>query len=159
MPFLLKARDFDAGGPIPEKFTCDGTDVSPALEWTAPPDGTAAFALIVDDPDAPAGTWVHWLLYDIPANQLELPEGVETAAQLPSGARQGRNDFRRIGYGGPCPPPGTPHHYHFRLFALKSAVGLRPGVARAALDEAMRGRVLATAELVGLYQRKGRRRS
>jgi Raf kinase inhibitor-like YbhB/YbcL family protein len=110
-------------------------------------------ALIVDDPDAPMGTWVHWVLYDLPANTRELPEGIAKQEELPSGARQGRNDFRKIGYGGPCPPPGPAHRYFFKLYALDSKTKLKPGATKADLEKAMKGHVLAQAELIGRYQR------
>jgi Raf kinase inhibitor-like YbhB/YbcL family protein len=158
MGLELSTPSFVAGGGIPATHTCDGDDVSPALEWTAPPDGTVSLALIVDDPDAPGRTWVHWVVYNIPAAERELPEGVEAKAALPSGARQGTNDFGRIGYGGPCPPSGPAHRYFFRLYALDTTVELRPGAKRPALDAAMKGHVLASAELVGRYQRASRRR-
>src|SRR5438552_475269 len=111
MSLQISSTAFSAGEAIPKKFTCDGPDVSPQLKWNDPPANTESFALIMDDPDAPAGTWVHWVLYDIPADAKELPERVPTHEQLPSGARQGRNDFGKTGYGGPCPPPGKPHRY------------------------------------------------
>lgn len=154
--FQVSTPAFDPGGDIPSAFTCDGAGISPALEWTDPPEGTESFALVADDPDAPRGTWVHWVIYELPASERALPEGVEPHAALPSGARQGINDFGQIGYGGPCPPPGSPHRYYFRLFALGTRVTLRAGATRAALDRAMRGHVLATAEVFGRYQRRGR---
>ncbi len=109
MAFSLSSQSFQNGSDIPKKFTCDGEDVSPELSWTDPPAGTNSFAFIADDPDAPAGTWTHWVLYDLPAETRDLPEGVPKEAQLANGARQGRNDFKKIGYNGPCPPPGKPH--------------------------------------------------
>jgi Raf kinase inhibitor-like YbhB/YbcL family protein len=109
MPFQIATTAFSAGETIPKKFTCDGPDVSPQLSWKEAPAGTQSFALIMDDPDAPVGTWVHWVLYNVPANITELQEGVEKQEQLASGALQGRNDFHKTGYGGPCPPPGKPH--------------------------------------------------
>ena len=154
MTFHLDAHSFISGDGIPTEFTCDGSDVSPALEWHDPPQGTKSFALVMDDPDAPGGTWVHWLLYDLPASQRDLPQGVEPVGTLPGGARQGRNDFRRTGYGGPCPPPGPAHRYRFTLHALDTTLNLPPDATRAGLDRAMRGHVLATAELVGRYQRR-----
>jgi Raf kinase inhibitor-like YbhB/YbcL family protein len=156
MAFELSTAAFSAGGDIPARHTCDGADMSPALEWTAPPDGTKSLALIMDDPDAPGRTWVHWVLYNVPPTQRELPEGVDPSATLASGARQGTNDFGRIGYGGPCPPPGPAHRYFFRLYALDTTVDLAPKAKRSALDLAMNGHVLATAELVGRYQRARR---
>jgi Raf kinase inhibitor-like YbhB/YbcL family protein len=149
----LKTAAFPPGGDIPVRFTCDGPDDSPALEWTEPPPGTQSFALIVDDPDAPRGTWVHWVLYDLPATERALPEAVPPDKELATGARQGRNDFKKIGYGGPCPPPGSAHRYYFRLFALDCALDLKPGARRAEVDRAMEGHILARAELMGRYRR------
>ena len=153
MALQLKTAVFKAGGDIPVRHTCDGSDVSPALAWSDAPAGTRSFALIMDDPDAPAGTWVHWLLYDLPATAQELAEDVPARIELPSGARQGRNDFRRVGYGGPCPPRGPAHRYFFRLYALDAKLNLRGGLARSELDRAMRGHVLAEAELMARYAR------
>ncbi len=153
MSLKLTSTAFDPGANIPKKFTCDGPDVSPALAWTDAPAGTQSFALIVDDPDAPVSTWVHWVLYDLPANARELAEGVPKQEELPSGARQGRNDFRKIGYGGPCPPPGPAHRYFFKLYALDSKTSLKPGATKADLQKAMKGHILAEAELMGRYQR------
>jgi Raf kinase inhibitor-like YbhB/YbcL family protein len=127
--------------------------MSPALSWNTPPEATQSFALILDDPDAPGGTWVHWVLYDLPATERELPTSVPPEGKLPSGARQGRNDFGRTGYGGPCPPPGPGHRYYFRLYALDNKLGLRPGSTRAQVDRSMRGHILAHAELMGGYRR------
>jgi Raf kinase inhibitor-like YbhB/YbcL family protein len=151
----LETSAFPPGGDIPVRFTCDGSDDSPALEWTEPPAGTQSFTLVADDPDAPRGTWVHWVLYDLPARARELPEAVPPDKELVSGARQGRNDFRKIGYGGPCPPPGPAHRYYFRLFALDRALGLKSGATRNEIDRAMEGHILARAELMGRYRRAG----
>lgn len=148
----LRSSAFSNGGAIPPKFTCDGSDLSPALSWNDPPPGTKAFALIMDDPDAPGGTWVHWVLYDLPASVRELPEGVPTAKDLESGARQGSNDFRRIGYAGPCPPRGSTHRYSFRLCALDQPTQLPAGVAKKDLERAIKGHILAQSELVGRFQ-------
>lgn len=153
MAFELKSAAFSSGGDIPKKFTCDGADVSPALSWTEPPEKAASLSLIADDPDAPVGTWVHWVLYDLPASARELPEGVAKKENLDSGARQGRNDFGRIGYGGPCPPAGTPHRYFFKLYALDAKTNLKPGATKAELEKAMKGHILAQAELMGRYKR------
>jgi len=153
MPFEIASSAFSGAGMIPKKFTCDGPDVSPPLRWTQAPAKTQSFALIVDDPDAPVGTWVHWVLYNLPANTTELPEGVEKQEQLTSGATQGRNDFRRIGYGGPCPPPGTPHRYFFKLYALDTKLTLKAGATKAELERAMKGHILGQAELIGRYGR------
>jgi hypothetical protein len=153
MPFSVQSSGFSHGGDIPRKFTCDGPDLAPALSWTDPPAGTQSLALIVDDPDAPVGVWVHWVLYDMPTSVRELPEGVPKKDALENGARQGRNDFGRLGYGGPCPPPGKPHRYYFKLYALDSPTGLKSGATKAELEIAMRGHVLAQAELMGRYKR------
>jgi len=153
MAFVLSSAAFSGGGAIPKKYTCDAVDVSPPLAWTEPPAKTRAFALIVDDPDAPAGTWVHWVLFNLPAETRELAEGVPKKDELPGGARQGRNDFRRIGYGGPCPPPGPAHRYFFKLYALDAPLALTPGATKAEVEAAMRGHILAHAELMGRYKR------
>lgn len=149
----LKAAAFKPGADIPGRFTCDGSNVSPALSWTTPPEGTQSFALIMEDPDAPRRTWVHWVLYDLPATERELPEGVAPTGTLPSGARQGRNDFGKTGYGGPCPPPGPAHRYYFRLYALDTELQLKAGATRAQVDRSTYGHVLAGAELMGQYRR------
>jgi Raf kinase inhibitor-like YbhB/YbcL family protein len=151
--FTLSSAAFESGGVIPRQFSCEGSDISPALKWNDPPVGTESFALIVDDPDAPAGTWVHWVLYNLPATARELPEAMAKDAELPGGACHGRNDFRRLGYGGPCPPPGPAHHYHFKLYALDRKLDLKPGATKAEVEEAMAGHILAKAELIGLYRR------
>ena len=151
MAFQLTTSAF-SGGVIPTKFTCDGPDVSPPLAWTDPPKETRSLALIVDDPDAPAGTWVHWVLYDLPGTARELPEGVPKDRQLRDGARQGRNDFGKIGYNGPCPPRRAVHRYFFKLYALDSKTKLSSGATKSELERAMKGHVLAQAELVGKFQ-------
>jgi Raf kinase inhibitor-like YbhB/YbcL family protein len=153
VPLQLRTAAFEPRGDIPTVFTCDGRDKSPALEWSDPPEGTQSFALVMDDPDAPGGTWVHWVLYDLPSTVRELAEAVPAEGELPSGARQGRNDFRKIGYGGPCPPRGPAHAYYFRLYALDAKVNLGPGVTKHDLDRAMGGHILGQAELVGRYRR------
>jgi hypothetical protein len=153
MALELKTTAFSPGGTIPKKFTCDGPDLSPALSWSNPPAGVESFALLVDDPDAPVGTWVHWVLFDLPATARELPEGVSATEQLEGGARQGRNDFRKIGYGGPCPPPGGPHRYYFRLYALNTKLNLKAGATKADVEKAMAGHIQAQAELMGRYGR------
>jgi len=153
MSLKLTTNAFSPGGTIPKKFTCDGPDVSPAISWSEPPAGTHSFALIMDDPDAPVGTWVHWVLYDLPATAHELAEDVPKREELPNGARQGRNDFRRTGYGGPCPPAGPAHRYFFKLYALDAKVNLKAGATKADVEKAMKGHILAQAELMGRYQR------
>jgi Raf kinase inhibitor-like YbhB/YbcL family protein len=153
MAFALTSKAFDNGGNIPKKFTCDGPDVSPAFSWNDPPVVTKSLALIADDPDAPMGTWVHWVAFDIPAGTRELPEGVAKTADLPGGGRQGRTDFGRIGYGGPCPPPGKPHRYYFKLYALDTRLDLKAGSTKADVEKAMKSHILAQAELMGRYGR------
>jgi len=151
--FQMVSPAFSAGGTIPKKFTCDGPDDSPQLTWTDPPAKTQSFVLIMDDPDAPVGTWVHWVIYDLPANARELAESVAKQEQLSSGARQGRNDFGKIGYGGPCPPQGKPHRYFFKLYALDAKLGLKAGGRKSDVERAIEGHILAQAELMGRYGR------
>ena len=146
---------FADGHPIPAVYTCEGRDVSPPLRWSDPPAGTMSVALISDDPDAPGKTWVHWVLYNLPDDVRTLPEAMAPDAQLPDGARQGRTDFGRTGYGGPCPPSGT-HRYVFKLYALDRMLELSPSATKAQLEAAMHGHVLAQAQLIGTYRRAGR---
>ena len=153
MTFKLTSSAFVHGDTIPKQFTCDGTDISPALEWSGAPANTKSFSLVADDPDAPVGTWVHWVLYDLPPETKQLGEGVSKDEQLPSGAHQGRNDFRRIGYGGPCPPPGAAHRYFFKLYALDAKLNLKSGASKADVEKAMSGHILAQASLMGRYKR------
>lgn len=148
----LESKSFKTGGPIPAAHTCDGPDTSPDLVWTDPPEGTTCFALVCDDPDAPAGTWVHWLVWNIPAASRRLADGIPRLPELPDGTRQGSNGSRRLGYGGPCPPSGT-HRYFFRIYALDRELDLPAGSARAALEQAISGHILAEAELMGTYRR------
>ncbi|HVB33998.1 MAG TPA: YbhB/YbcL family Raf kinase inhibitor-like protein [Patescibacteria group bacterium] len=152
--FALHSPQWQPAGNIPRQFTCDGQDVSPPLRWGAAPAGTQSLSLLVEDPDAPGGTFIHWVLYDLPPAARELPENLPPEGELPSGARQGRNSFGRVGYGGPCPPPGPAHRYYFRLYALDRKTGLGAGAGRADLDRAMRGHILAQAELMGHYKRR-----
>jgi Raf kinase inhibitor-like YbhB/YbcL family protein len=153
MSFQMVTSAFPNGGTIPKKYTCDGLDVSPELSWKEAPAATQSLALTADDPDAPAGTWVHWVLYNLPANTRELPEGVEKQEQLANGARQGRNDFGNVGYGGPCPPPGKPHRYYFKLYALDTKLNLKTGARKAEFERAMKEHVLGETELMGRYGR------
>jgi Raf kinase inhibitor-like YbhB/YbcL family protein len=153
MTFAISSPSFSNAGKIPAKFTCSGADVSPELTWTAPPTGTLSFALIADDPDAPVGTWVHWVVFDLPANTTTLPENVPKVDEVPGGGSQGRNDFRKIGYGGPCPPPGELHRYFFKLYALAKMLNLKPGARKQDVERVMQGHILAQAELMGRYQR------
>jgi len=147
MVLEITSPAFRNGDTIPQKYTCDGDDISPPLRWTGVTAGTVSFVLIADDPDAPLGTWVHWLIYDIPAGESALPEAVQGLAL------EGVNDFRRTGYGGPCPPAGKPHRYYFRLYALDERLDLPAGVGRDDLEKAMQGHVLAEGELMGFYNR------
>jgi Raf kinase inhibitor-like YbhB/YbcL family protein len=149
---ILKSRVFSEGGMIPAQYTCDGEDLSPHLSWSGAPEGTRSFAVICEDPDAPAGTWVHWVLYDLPPAATELPDQVAPEGSPSVGGSQGTNDFKRIGYGGPCPPGGT-HRYFFRLYALDRMTGLPPGATRKQAVQAMEGHVLAEARLMGRYRR------
>ncbi len=142
---------FGYGERIPVKYTCDGEDVSPPLEWE-PLKGVKSYALIVEDPDAPMGTFTHWVLYDIPGDVRSLPEGVPKEGETRYG-KQGLNDFGRIGYGGPCPPPGKPHRYFFKLYALDTVLNLKPGLKRGEVLAAIKGHVIAQAELMGTYGR------
>lgn len=161
MAFKLTSSVFSHGGTIPRKFTGEGDDVSPPLAWEGAPAGTKEFTLVCDDPDAPAGVWVHWVIYGIPANVRSLPEGVKSnAAELhePVAARQGKNSWPSgvtIGYRGPMPPPGHgTHHYHFKLYALDAQLHLPPGADKQQLLDAMKGHVLGDTELMGTYERK-----
>jgi Raf kinase inhibitor-like YbhB/YbcL family protein len=149
----IESRAFGEGQAIPVIHSCDGDDRSPPLAWSDIPVSTRSFVLIVDDPDAPRGTWNHWVLYNLPADAVELSPGVPTMPELKSGARQGVNDSGAVGYAGPCPPPGTLHRYFFRLHALDCALNLPPGIKRAEVDKAMSGHVLADAVLMGTFQR------
>jgi hypothetical protein len=149
----LKTTSFTPGGFIPKRYTCEAADVSPALAWTDPPPGTQSFALIEDDPDAPSGTFVHWVVYDLPAAYRNLPEALSGNSEMPDGVKQGTNDFSRTGYSGPCPPRGKPHRYFIRLYALDAILNLRPAARRKELDAAMQGHILAQAELMGRFQR------
>jgi Raf kinase inhibitor-like YbhB/YbcL family protein len=138
---------------IPKRYTGDGEDQSPPLHWSEPPSETKSIALICDDPDAPRGAWVHWVLFNLPAKVRELHEGVATTKTLDNGASQGKNDFGKIGYGGPAPPKGASHRYFFKLYALDVALDLAVGATKAQLEAAMKGHVLAHGQLMGTYQR------
>ncbi|HEX9111624.1 MAG TPA: YbhB/YbcL family Raf kinase inhibitor-like protein [Terriglobales bacterium] len=153
MTFTLRSPDFANGANIPRVFSCEGEDRSPALEWSNAPAGTKTFALIVDDPDAPFVTWVHWVIYNIPGTAHGLSAGVEKKDQLADGSRQGRNDFHKTGYDGPCPPPGKAHRYFFKLYALSTELTLASGAKKYELESAMGPSVLAQAEWMGRYQR------
>ena len=149
----LLSPAFEMGGLIPSKYTCDGADISPPIRWSSIPSQAESLALICDDPDAPAGTWVHWVYYDIPVGAEGLPENIPSEEDPNAGGRQGRNSFRKIGYGGPCPPGGT-HRYVFTLYALDTMLGLPPGVEKDRLLKSMGGHVIEKAQLVGRYERE-----
>ena len=153
MPFRLSSSSFREGEHIPPQYTCEGVDLSPPLAWSNPPSGAKSFALIMDDPDAPRGTWVHWVLYNLPPTSRDLPEGLPRNPTLDPGGLQGVNDFGRIGYGGPCPPPGPSHRYLFKLYALDVTVPLPPRATKAQLERAMDGHLLAQTQLIGRSQR------
>jgi len=153
MEFQLTSTAFEQGAYIPRKYTGEGADISPPLQWANPPAGTKSFALICDDPDAPVGTWVHWVIYNIPAHTVKLPEGIPDKKELKDGSRQGINDFKRIGYGGPMPPRGSDHRYFFRLYALDIDLVLKPEAVKSDLLEAMGNHILSQAELMGRYKR------
>jgi len=141
------------GAVIASDYSCTGADRSPALAWSNAPQSTKTFALVVEDPDAPGGTFIHWVAYNIPARATSLPAGVPRTAEIPGGGTNGINGFEHIGYNGPCPPPGQMHHYHFRLFALDSTLTTGDKADAAAIESAMKGHVVATAELVGTFER------
>jgi Raf kinase inhibitor-like YbhB/YbcL family protein len=148
MALELKSNVFAEGKPIPSKYTCEGSDISPPLSWSGAPSGTKSFALIADDPDAPMGTWVHWVTWDIPATATAFPEG-----GVASGTKQGMTDFKRPGYGGPCPPSGT-HRYFFKLYALDTALELSATAGKGELEKAMKGHILAQTQLMGTYAKQ-----
>lgn len=153
MKIELTSPAFREGETIPKTYTADGEDASPPLRWGDPPAGTQSFALIADDPDAPRGTWVHWVLFDLPAGERGLGQGTPKEEALPNGAKQGKNDFRKVGYGGPSPPPGKPHRYFFKLYALDAPLGLPAGATKAQVEGGMKGHVLAEGQLMGKYGR------
>jgi Raf kinase inhibitor-like YbhB/YbcL family protein len=152
MDIKITSTAFAEASMIPKRYTCDGEDVSPPLAWTGVPEATRSLALICDDPDAPMGTWVHWVLFNIPAEVKGLPTNVPPKKVIESGAKHGLNDFRKFGYGGPCPPGGT-HRYYFKLYALDTELELEPGITKAQLLKAMEGHALAQGQLMGRYKR------
>jgi len=153
MNFILRSTAFEAKAKIPAVFTCDSSDVSPPLVWENVPKGTKSFALICDDPDAPMGTWVHWVIYNIPGTAKGLPEKVPAVEKLKDGTLQGKNDFGRIGYGGPCPPRGKPHRYFFKLYALNEALNSSAGLRKKQVLKLMEGHVLGSSEFYSIYSR------
>lgn len=150
---VLSSPAFGAREEIPEKYTCDGLDVSPPLSWSGYPAETKSFVIIMEDPDAPGGAFTHWIIYNIPVEVVELPEGVPAEDRLESGALQGINDFGRVGYGGPCPPPGETHRYFFRIYALDTVLELPPGATREEVLAALEGHIVGEGGLTGLYGR------
>ena len=153
MAFELTSPAFKDGEVIPPRYTCEGEDLSPPLHWTVPPPATKSFVIVADDPDAPVGTWVHWVIYNLPLDLRGLSEGVPPKDHLPNGSMQGLNDFKRIGYGGPCPPRGKPHRYYFKLYALDAVLNVKPCATKHQVLEACQGHVLAEAQLMGRFSR------
>lgn len=156
MAFEIETHAFQNGATIPTRYTCEGADLSPDLSWKNPPEQTKSFALICDDPDAPHGTWVHWVIYNIPKEIQSLAEGVVTIDRLPDGTEQGLNDFKQSGYAGPCPPPGKAHRYFFKLYALDTVLSLKKDATKADLERAMNGHILDKTELMGRYEKIGK---
>ncbi len=152
MTLTLTSQAFRDGDPIPRKYSGDGENVSPPLACSGLPSGTQSLALICDDPDAPVGTWVHWVLFNIPPTENGLPEFIPSKDTLGNGARHGVNDFRRLGYGGPQPPSGT-HRYYFKLYALDTMLELEPGITKKTLENSMKGHILAQGQIMGTYKR------
>jgi len=153
MEIKITSTAFSEGSMIPKRYTCDGEDISPPLGWSGVPEGTKSLALICDDPDAPMGIWVHWVLFNIPASVKDLPDSLPPAEALENGAKHGENDFGKLGYGGPCPPGGT-HRYYFKLYALDMQITLKSGITKAQLLKAVEGHILAEGQLVGKYKRQ-----
>lgn len=153
MAFTLRSTAFHYGDPIPVQYTCMGDDLSPGFSWSGAPGEARTLALIADDPDAPGGTWTHWVLWNVPLQPALLAEGLPAHAELDSGARQGKNDFGRIGYGGPCPPPGKTHRYFFMAFALDTRLEVKAGATRRELEAALKRHVVAHSDWMGTFRR------
>ena len=153
MTIQVSSSAFHEGATIPQQYTADGKDVSPPLHWASGPDGTQAYAVVCEDPDAPRGIWTHWVLFNLPADKHELHEGMAHGHELPGGARQGKNDFGKTGYGGPSPPRGKPHRYFFKVYALDTMLDLHAGATREQLLTAIKGHVLTEGHLMGHYGR------
>ena len=153
MALELTSSAFKDGDTIPKKYTCEGADLSPPLHWSVPPAGTRSYVIIADDPDAPVGIWVHWVIYNLPLDLRGFSEGIPPKERVLDEALQGLNDFKRIGYGGPCPPPGKPHRYYFKLYALDVILDLKSRATKAHVLEACKGHVLAEAQLMGRFGR------
>jgi Raf kinase inhibitor-like YbhB/YbcL family protein len=152
MSIQLTSVAFKEGQPIPRQYTCDGVNVSPPLEWAGVPKTAKTIAIIVDDPDAPAGTWVHWVLYNLPAENIGMVENLPATETLKAGGFQGKNDFEKIGYGGPCPPSGT-HRYFLKIYALDADLPLKAGATKAEVEKAMAGHIVGQGQLMGTYRR------
>jgi len=148
----IESDAFKYGEIIPVKYTCDGEDISPPLRWENIPEGTKSLVLICDDPDAPMGTWDHWILFNIPPDVKELPEGIKPLEKLENGAIHGKNSWKKLGYGGPCPPFGT-HRYFFKIYALDTVLDLKPGATKKEILKAMEGHIIGCGELMGKYKR------
>jgi Raf kinase inhibitor-like YbhB/YbcL family protein len=148
----LTSAAFKEGQAIPRTYTCDGVNISPPLEWSGVPKTAKTLAIVADDPDAPAGTWVHWVIYNLPADNIGLVENLPATEKLAAGGFQGQNDFEKIGYGGPCPPSGT-HRYFFKIYALDIELPLKAGATKADLEKAMEGHTVAKGALMGTYSR------
>ena len=153
MELSIESSAFQEGGMIPSKYTCDGINVSPPLKWSEPPEETKSLVLISDDPDAPMGTWVHWVVYNIPPSLKEFSENIPSSEVLDNSTIQGTTDFGRIGYGGPCPPSGT-HRYFFKIYALDDKLNISPGATKQQVVDAMKGHVIAEGQLMGRYKRQ-----
>jgi hypothetical protein len=150
----LSSSAFKDAQPIPSQYTCDGQNISPPLAWSGTPGNAESLALIMDDPDAPSGVWTHWVVFNLPADASDLPEAAAKAEPIAGNAKQGLNDFKRPGYGGPCPPTGKQHRYFFKIYALDTTLGLPSGASRKAVEAAMTKHILAEGQLMGTYQRK-----
>ena len=151
----ISSEAFKDGGTIPEEYTCEGEDISPPLSWQGLPAGTKSVALIMDDPDAPGRTFVHWVIYNIPLSTQKLAKGTPRKEKLVDGSLQGMTDFGRAGYGGPCPPPGKPHRYFFKIYAIDKILDLPSNVSKGDVETAMKGHIISKGELIGKYARYG----
>lgn len=151
----LTSSVFTEGSMLPSRYTCDGQDISPPVNWKDVPAGTQSLTLISDDPDAPVGTWVHWVVFNIPPGAAGLDENIRPEKEFKNGMRQGNNDWPKIGYGGPCPPAGI-HRYYFKLYAVDTMLDLKPGATKEDVLQAMKGHILAEAQLMGKYKRRGK---
>jgi len=151
--FKISSPAFSEGQPIPKVYTCSGGNYSPQIQWANPPQGTKSFALVVDDPDAPGGTFTHWIIFNIAADKTSLDEKASPNGTLPAGSIEGRSDFGAVGYGGPCPPPGKAHRYFFKLYALDSTLSLQPGVKKDIFVKAIQSHIKAQAQMIGTFSR------